>query len=54
MAWGKINPKLKCLAEEDYNKREFGPGFLELASSIWKLTRLCQWSQPLYLRQPKG
>ncbi len=31
IAWGKINPKLKSLAMEDYPKREanlFGPGFL--------------------------
>ena len=35
IAWNKINPKLRSLAEEDYSKREnnlFGPGFLELAS----------------------
>ena len=35
IAWGKINPKFKSLASEDYEKREdnlFGPGFLELAS----------------------
>lgn len=35
IAWAKINPKLKSLAEEDYSKREsnlFRPGFLELAS----------------------
>lgn len=28
LAWGKINPKLQSLAEEDYSKREtdlFGP-----------------------------
>ena len=37
VAWGKINPKLKSLASEDYSKREadlFGPGFLEKASKI--------------------
>jgi len=35
IAWTRINPKLKSLAEEDYGKREgnlFGPGFLEKAS----------------------
>ena len=35
VAWGKINPKLKSLANEEYAKREtnlFGPGFLEKAS----------------------
>lgn len=35
IAWGKINPKLKSLANEDYTKREtnlFGPGFLEKAT----------------------
>ena len=35
IAWGKINPSLKSLASEDYEKREdqlFGPGFLEKAS----------------------
>ena len=35
IAWTRINPKLKSLASEDYDKREtnlFGPGFLEKAS----------------------
>ena len=35
VAWAKINPKLKSLAEGDYSKREsslFGPGFLEKAT----------------------
>ena len=35
VAWARINPKLKSLAEEDYGKRDgnlFGPGFLEKAS----------------------
>lgn len=35
IAWTRINPKLKGLAEEDYDKREsnlFGPGFLEKAA----------------------
>lgn len=34
MAWGKINPKLKSLAKEDYRRESdlFGPGFLEKAS----------------------
>lgn len=35
IAWSRINPKLKGLAEEEYDKREanlFGPGFLEKAS----------------------
>lgn len=35
IAWGRINPSLKSLASEDYEKREdqlFGPGFLEKAS----------------------
>ena len=35
IAWSRINPKLKALAEEDYDKRDtnlFGPGFLEKAS----------------------
>jgi len=35
VAWARINPKLKSLAEEDYKDREsnlFGPGFLEKAS----------------------
>lgn len=34
-AWSRINPSLKSLAEEEYDKREgnlFGPGFLEKAS----------------------
>ena len=35
IAWTRINPKLKSLATEEYEKREsnlFGPGFLEKAS----------------------
>ena len=35
IAWSRINPKLKSLADEDYGKMEdslFGPGFLEKAS----------------------
>ena len=35
VAWARINPKLKPLAEEDYKDREgnlFGPGFIEKAS----------------------
>ena len=35
VAWSKINPKFKSLAEGDYSKREsclFGPGFLEKAT----------------------
>ena len=35
IAWSRINPKLKSLADEDYGKREdslFGPGFLYKAS----------------------
>ena len=35
VAWSKINPKLKSLAEGDYSKREsclFGPEFLEKAT----------------------
>ena len=35
VAWAKINPKLRSLATEEYDKREsnlFGPGFLEKAS----------------------
>ena len=35
IAWPRLNPKLKSLANEDYGKREinlFGPGFLEKAS----------------------
>ena len=35
IAWSRINPKLKSLADQDYEKREtnlFGPGFLEKAS----------------------
>lgn len=35
VAWARINPKLKPLAEEDYNDRQsnlFGPDFLEKAS----------------------
>ena len=35
VAWARINPKLKSLAEEEYKGREsnlFGPGFLEKAS----------------------
>ena len=35
IAWGRINPSLKSLASEEYQKREdqlFGPGFLEKAS----------------------
>jgi hypothetical protein len=42
IAWGKINPKLRCLAEEDYNKREdnlFGPGFIELASKYLEIDK---------------
>lgn len=34
-AWARINPTLKSLAEEEYDKQEgnlFGPGFLEKAS----------------------
>ena len=35
IAWARINPKMKSLTTEDYEKREtklFGPGFLEKAS----------------------
>lgn len=35
VAWARINPKLKSLAEGEYDKRDsslFGPGFLEKAS----------------------
>ena len=35
VAWARINPILKPLAEEEYKDREsnlFGPGFLEKAS----------------------
>ena len=35
VAWSRINPSLKALATEEYEKREtslFGPGFLEKAS----------------------
>ncbi len=35
IAWSKLYPKLKSLANEDYDKRKtqlFGPGFLEKAS----------------------
>ena len=35
IAWSRINPQLKSLATEEYDKREsnlFGPGFLEKAS----------------------
>jgi len=35
IAWSRINPTLKALATEEYEKREtnlFGPGFLEKAS----------------------
>ena len=35
IAWSRLNPKLKSLVSEDYEKREtnlFGPGFLEKAS----------------------
>jgi len=35
IAWSRINPKLKALATEEYEKRKtnlFGPGFLEKAS----------------------
>ena len=35
VAWSRINPSLKALATDDYEKREtslFGPGFLEKAS----------------------
>ena len=42
IAMGKINPKLKSLAEEDYSTREsalFGPGFLEMASKRIELDK---------------
>ena len=35
IAWARINPKLKALADEQYEDRKdnlFGPGFLEKAS----------------------
>ena len=42
IAWTKINPKLKPLAEEVYSKREgnlFGPTFLDLASKRIELDK---------------
>ena len=40
IAWTRINPKLKSLASEDYDKREtdlFGPGFLEKATNLFHI-----------------
>ena len=42
-----INPSLKLLAEEKFEKREgnlFGPGSLERASKKWRPTKQCQRS----------
>ena len=44
VAWGKINPKLKTLASEEYNKCEanlFGLGFLEKVSKRIEVTKPC-------------
>ena len=45
IAWNRINPKLKALADEDYEKREtnlFGPGFLEKASKRLEVDKTMQ------------
>ena len=50
IAWSRINPQLKALATEEYDKREsnlFGPGFLEKATKRLEAEKgLIQGYQP--------
>ena len=56
IAWGKINPKLKSLADEEYAKREinlFGPGFLEMVSKHLEIDKtMSKVSQPPQSQPP--